>query len=99
MKHSFFEMLGKIKAEETIMLKTVEGIYQNGRVELAEISDDIKEAQVIVTFLPKTAARLLSDYGIDEAQAADLRARLHTFEEDWNHPEMDGYDAIHSAIL
>jgi hypothetical protein len=30
--------------------------------------------------------------GIDEAQAADLRARLRTFEEDWNHPAMDAYD-------
>ncbi len=76
------------------MLRTVEGIYQNGRVELAELPDDLEEAQVIVTFLPKDDKRLLSTYGIDEAQAADLRARLHTFEEDWNHPDMDGYDAL-----
>jgi hypothetical protein len=34
---------------------------------------------------------------IDEAQAADLRARLATFTEEWNNPEMDvydGYDAV-----
>ena len=36
----------------------------------------------------------LSDYGIDETQAADLRTRLSTFEEDWNRPEMDAYDAL-----
>ena len=36
----------------------------------------------------------LCDYGIDEAQAADLRVRLSTFAEDWNRPEMDAYDAL-----
>lgn len=30
--------------------------------------------------------------GIDEVQAADLRARLKTFTEDWNRPEADIYD-------
>lgn len=32
--------------------------------------------------------------GIDEAQAADLRARLATFAEDWEHPDMDVYDSL-----
>jgi hypothetical protein len=30
--------------------------------------------------------------GIDEEQAADLRARLTTFAEEWDSPEMDVYD-------
>lgn len=30
--------------------------------------------------------------GIDKVQAADLRARLKTFTEDWNRPEADIYD-------
>ena len=34
----------------------------------------------------------LKDRGIDELQAADLRARLKTFAEDWNRPEADIYD-------
>lgn len=34
----------------------------------------------------------LRERGIDEAQAADLRARLKTFAEDWNRPEMSVYD-------
>jgi len=34
----------------------------------------------------------LEDRGIDEPQAADLRARLKTFAEDWNRPEADIYD-------
>ncbi len=76
------------------MLKSVEGVYQNGRVELAEVPDGVAETRVIVTFLPPALERQLSDYGIDATQAADLRARLHTFEEDWNRPDMDGYDAL-----
>ena len=76
------------------MLKSVEGIYQNGRIELAELPGDVQETRVIVTFLPSSQERQLSDYGIGEAQAADLRARLRTFEEDWNRPDMDVYDAL-----
>lgn len=38
--------------------------------------------------------KLLSDYGIDETQAADLRERLRSFEKDWNRPDMDGYDTL-----
>ncbi len=34
----------------------------------------------------------LHDRGISETQAADLRARLKTFAEDWNRPEAAIYD-------
>lgn len=34
----------------------------------------------------------LRERGIDEAQAADLRARLKTFAEDWERPEAAIYD-------
>ena len=34
----------------------------------------------------------LRDRGIDEAQAADLRARLKAFAEDWDRPEAAIYD-------
>jgi hypothetical protein len=36
------------------MLKTVEGIYRNGKVELVETPAEVTEARVIVTFLPTT---------------------------------------------
>ena len=36
----------------------------------------------------------LAERGIDEAQAANLRARLATFAEDWELPEMEAYDAL-----
>lgn len=37
----------------------------------------------------------LRDRGIDEAQAAEMRARLASFAEDWESPEMDVYDNYH----
>ena len=35
----------------------------------------------------------LAERGIGPEQAADLRARLHTFE-DWDDPAMEAYDAL-----
>ena len=75
------------------MSKSVEGIYRNGKVELLETPPDIEEARVVVTFLPEDAVDLAAR-GITEEQAADLRARLSTFAEDWERPEMGAYDAL-----
>ena len=36
----------------------------------------------------------LRQRGIDKAQASDLRARLKTFADDWDRPEMSVYDEI-----
>lgn len=33
------------------MLQAIEGIYRNGRIELAEVPAEISESRVIVTFL------------------------------------------------
>ena len=38
------------------MLKTVEGIYRHGTVELLERPEGLQEARVIVTFLPEKPA-------------------------------------------
>ncbi len=37
--------------------------------------------------------------GIDEAAAAELRARLATFDDDWNDPDMDEYDNYEAEIV
>jgi hypothetical protein len=76
------------------MLKSVEGIYRNGKVELLETPDDLQEARVIVTFLPHSGLIELQQRGIDEAQAAELRARLKAFADDWERPDMAAYDAL-----
>ncbi|MDP6110269.1 MAG: hypothetical protein QGF00_07705 [Planctomycetota bacterium] len=76
------------------MLKTVEGFYRNGKVELAETPEDVSQAKVIVTFLADNGQVDLRERGIDEAQAAELRARLRAVAEDWERPEMDVYDEL-----
>ena len=74
------------------MLKSVEGVYRDGKIELTELPEDVHdETRVIVTFL-ETSPIDLRARGIDEAQAAELRAQLGTFAEEWNSPEMDLYD-------
>jgi hypothetical protein len=75
------------------MLKSYEGVYRQGRIELLESPPSDMEGKVIVTFLSAGSVDLV-ERGIDERQAADLRQRLKAFAEDWNRPEMDVYDAI-----
>ena len=74
------------------MSKTIEGIYRDGKIDLSETPNDVCEGtRVIVTFLPPGSMDL-REHGIDKAQAAELRARLACFAEDWESPEMDIYD-------
>lgn len=49
------------------MLTAVEGIYKDGKVELLERPEGLREARVIVTFLPATPA---------EPSAGEARNRL-----------------------
>ena len=79
------------------MFTSVEGVYRKGRIELSEKPSNLpQEARVIVTFLD--AAEIdLRTRGIDENAAAKLRARLGTFAEDWDSPEMTAYDDYDAA--
>jgi hypothetical protein len=77
------------------MLRSIEGVYRNGKIELSEIPPGIKnDTFVIVTFLQSGQTDFidLRARGIDEKQAANLRGRLSTFAEEWNSPEMEIYD-------
>ncbi len=74
------------------MLTTVEGVFQDGKIELTEPAPEGVSGRVIVTFLPDPRSIDLRERGIDEEQAADLRARLRAIAEDWQRPEMDVYD-------
>lgn len=60
---------------------------------LLETPTDVDEARVIVTFVPEGSIDL-SGRGIDEPAASNLRARLQSFAEDWDRPEMGAYDAL-----
>jgi len=83
------------------MLKSVEGVYRDGKIELTEFPGDVRnETRVIVTFLEIGHIDLRAR-GIDEAQAAELRAQLGTFAEEWNSPDMalyDNYDAAKAKL-
>jgi hypothetical protein len=74
------------------MLTTIEGIYRNGHVDLAQKPASVgSEARVLVTFLESNIIDL-REIGMSEVQAKDLRARLSTFAADWDSSEMDVYD-------
>lgn len=75
-------------------LTSLEGVFRNGRVELSEPLQAREETRVIVTFLPELGGVSLPAQGIDAEEAADLRARLHSFAEDWDRPEMEAYHAL-----
>lgn len=83
------------------MLKSVEGVYRDGKIELTELPEEVRdETRVIVTFL-ETSYIDLRARGIDEARAAELRAQLGAFAEEWNSPDMapyDDYDAARSQL-
>ena len=76
------------------MVKSVEGIYRNGKVELLEAPAEAEGSRVIVTWVHPAEPVDLRDRGIDEPQAVDLRRRLVQFAEDWDRPEMAAYDEL-----
>lgn len=79
------------------MLKCVEGVYRNGKIELSERPVDVRDdTRVVVTFLDSSIVDLASR-GIDEKAAAELRARLSAFAEEWDSPEMDIYNDYDAA--
>ncbi len=84
-----------------MILTAVEGFYRNGVIELAEVPSQVGEnVRVIVTFLENGSFNLTAS-GIDQQQAAELRAKLQTFAEDWESEEMsiyDDYDAAKSRL-
>jgi hypothetical protein len=73
------------------MLKAVQGVYRDGKVELLETPPGVKEAKVVVTFLPvKGESRV--DPPLTDEEIDDLRFKLAAWEEDWNAPGMEVYD-------
>ena len=63
---------------------------------LAEITTNQEESKLgdFIDEGQKKVAIDLQSRGINREQAANLRARLQSFAEDWNCPEMDVYDAL-----
>jgi hypothetical protein len=76
------------------MVKSVEGIYRNGKVGVVEPLAEAEGSRVIVTWVNPAEPVDLRERGIEESQAADLRRRLAPFAEDWDRPEMAVYDEL-----
>jgi hypothetical protein len=72
------------------MLKCVEGVYRNGEVELLESPPNVTEARVIVTFLEHSPP----SPSLSPDELAELRGKLAAWEDDWNAPGMEAYDAL-----
>lgn len=84
------------------MLQTIEGVYENGRVDLAELPHDVGRARVIVTFLPGASAVPGASMKavppeFTSAELAELRGKFAAWDEDWNSPGMEAYDSIDAA--
>jgi hypothetical protein len=64
------------------MLKSIEGIFRNGKIELLEPAPQSEESRVVVTFLAAHSVMDLAARSFVPKAAADLRARLSAFAED-----------------
>ena len=85
---------GRVLRHNECMVKSVEGVYRNGKVELLEPLAEAEGSRVIVTWVRSPRLVDLRERGIDESQAAHLRSRLIAFAEDWDRPEMAAYDDL-----
>lgn len=84
-----------MKTTETISATKSLSEEQRQRVRQIKAQIEAMEAELnaILRESEKQQARVdLPARGIDETQAADLRARLKTFSEDWDRPEATIYD-------
>ena len=76
------------------MLKSIKGVFRNGKIDLLEPPPTQEDSHVVVTFLPLNAVDLRAR-GIDEVQAEELRAKFNNAAgDDWNSPDMDVYDEL-----
>lgn len=76
------------------VIKTVVGA--DHRVEVT-VPDDVPTGSVemVIVVQPLTAAATtVGGLGWTREQADETRARLKSFEEDWNAPGMEAYDAL-----
>jgi hypothetical protein len=81
----------------TDVIKDPPGLTEAQRARALELQARIQALQIELKALvgeptPEKSVLELRDRGIDETQAADLRARLKTFAEDWERPEAAIYD-------
>jgi predicted DNA-binding antitoxin AbrB/MazE fold protein len=73
------------------MVKCIEGIYRNGKVELLEPLGEKEGARVLVAVLPN-GSEIAPAPSLTHDDLAELRGKLAAWEDDWNAPGMEAYD-------
>ncbi|MDB9468481.1 hypothetical protein [Dolichospermum circinale] len=62
------------------MLQTVKGIYKNGKIELAEIPNNILESQVLITFIETIKPENIAVKSSTTELFSPLRGKVKYFE-------------------
>ena len=73
------------------MLQTIQGMYRNGKIELAEIPQDITESQVFVTFFkPQSVSRAsqFMSFGMFLGSQQSTEAYFKDGDLEYNHIEL-----------
>lgn len=78
---------------KTLTVRTTIGADRQLTISLPE-DVALGPAEVVVVVNPVGPAVDLAGRGWTQAEAADARARLKSFEADWEAPGMDAYDAL-----
>ena len=72
---------------------SLESAIVSALLDVQKVGFDIAQVHIKPKVVLGTVGNIdLRERGINEAQAAEMRARLASFAEDWESPEMDVYD-------
>ena len=63
------------------MLKTVEGTFRNGKIELAEVPTEITRSRVLVTFVPEPSGNTGGEGGLRYGMFANEPGPMSTEED------------------
>jgi hypothetical protein len=88
------ETRAKVGKEFRMTLKAIRGHVADGRIEPEEPVPPGIRGPVVITFLEEQPATGLAERGISRAAAAEARALLASFDEDWKAPGMELYDDL-----
>jgi hypothetical protein len=84
-----------ITLDPQVELRLLEKAHRDGQDPNALVNDAL--LSFLTTGEDEASSTDLRAHGISHEQAAELRARLMPFAEDWEQPEMDVYDNYDAA--
>ena len=78
------------------MVKSVEGICRNGRVELIEPLAEAEGAHVVVTWFAPAIPVVKQELRLEQPAHAAPRHRLAVMAQEWHHSDAEEYDEVNS---